>query len=168
MSEPDYLTAQYMRQKGEGIVYGGFTIAIGLLVFGLPSAPLLAIAAALVSAGVAAYHLPFVSKNRNAIGVTPAGIALDRLGVLPWNAIADVSVLDRYVRMIRNADLHIMLRRPIATAVENGPQVNLLHRLTYRCWEAPSPQEIVVRLSTLDKSPEAIEKAIRLHLQRSV
>ena len=168
MSDQDYLTAQYVKQKGEGIVYGGLMIACGLLLFGIPRAPVIAVAAAIFSAGVAIYHWPFVGKERKALAISPAGITLDRLGTLPWNAIADVNVVERYVRMIRNADLHIMLRRPLDTAVENAPNVNILRRYMYRCWSVVSPQEVVVRLATLDQRPEAVEKAVRQHIQRTI
>jgi hypothetical protein len=168
MSDPDFLTAQYSRQKGEGIVYGGAMIAIGLVLFGVPRAPFVAAAAALVCAGVAAYHWPFVRKNGKALAVSPAGINLDRLGLLPWNAIADVKIVDTYVRMIRNAELHITLRRPLDTAVENAPRTGLLERYMYRCWSKVSPQEISVKLSTLDAKPEAVEAAVRPHLHRPI
>ena len=168
MSDADFLTARYAKQKGEGIVYGGFLIAAGLVLFAVPQAPVIGLAAALVSAGVALYHWPFVGKDRRALAVSPAGIAIDRLGVVPWNAIADVNIVDRYVRMIRNADLHISLRRPLATAIENAPRVSLFQRYMFRCWSAASPQEVVVRLSTLDTPPEAVETVILQHIQHRV
>lgn len=168
MSDADFLTAKYSKDKGDGIVYGGIMIAGGIILFGLPRAPILALAAALVSVGVAIYHWPFVWKNRNALAVTPAGIELDRLGLLPWNAISDVKIVERYVRMIRNADLHITLRRPLDTAVEKAPRVGLLERYMYRCWRSVSPQEISVRLSTLTAKPEAVEAAVRQHLHRPI
>ena len=168
MSDTDFLTAKYSKDKGEGIVYGGIMIAGGIVLFGAPRAPVIAITAALVCIGVALYHWPFVWKNRNALTVTPAGINLDRLGLLPWNAIADVKIVDRYVRMIRNADLHVTLKRPLDTAVENAPQTGFFERYMYRCWRQTSPQEVTVRLSTLTAKPEAVEAAVRQHLHRPV
>jgi hypothetical protein len=123
-----FLTVQYARQKGESIVYSGVLIAGALVLFGMPRAPILALIAALVSAGVAIYHWPYVAKDRKAFTVTPAGINIDRLGLLPWNAIAGVEIVDRYVRMIRNAELRIALKRPFDTAVEHAPQVGPVRR----------------------------------------
>ncbi len=51
--------------------------------------------------GVALYHWPFVGRDRRALEISPSGFAIDRLGRLPWNAIASVAVVDRYVRAIR-------------------------------------------------------------------
>lgn len=168
MSEQDYLSAQYVKQKGEGIVYGGLMIAFGIVLFGVPRAPLISLVAAGLSAGVAVYHWPFVRKNRKALAISPAGITLDRLGLLPWNAIADVTIVERYIRMIRNADLHITLRRPLNTAVENAPNTSIFQRYMYRCWNAPSSMEVVVKLSTLDTRPEEVEGAARQHLPRDI
>ena len=163
-----FLTVQYARQKGESIVYSGVLIAGALVLFGMPRAPILALIAALVSVGVAIYHWPYVAKDRKAFTVTPAGINIDRLGLLPWNAIAGVEIVDRYVRMIRNAELRIALKRPFDTAVENAPQVGPLRRHMYRCWGMVSPQEISVKLSTLDTPPETVEAAIRPHIHRNI
>ena len=163
-----FLTVQYARQKGESIVYSGVLIAGALDLFGVPRAPVIALVAALVSAGVAIYHWPYVAKDRMAFAVTPAGINIDRLGLLPWNAIADVEIVDRYVRMIRNAELRIALKRPFDTAVENAPNVGPVRRLMYRCWSIASPQEISVKLSTLDTLPETVEAAIRPHIHRNI
>jgi hypothetical protein len=168
MSEQDYLSAQYEKQKGEGIVYGGLIIAFGIVLFGVVRAPLISLVAAAFSAGVAVYHWPFVRKNRKALAISPAGITLDRVGLLPWNAIADVTIVERYIRMIRNADLHITLRRPLDAAVENPPNADILRRYMYRCWKAPSSMEVIVKLSTLDKRPEEVEAVARQHLPRDI
>ncbi|MEP0707005.1 hypothetical protein [Parvibaculum sp.] len=165
---PDFLTAQYSKEKGESIVYSGVLAAGALVLFGVPRAPVLAILAALAALAVAMYHWPYVTRERKALSVTPAGIYLDRLGLLPWNAISDVQIVNRYVRMIRNAELRISLRRPLETAVENAPVTGIVRRYMYRCWTKLSPQEIAVKLSTLDAKPEAVEAAVRQHLHRPI
>ncbi|MDX5366221.1 MAG: hypothetical protein LPK88_07280 [Alphaproteobacteria bacterium] len=164
----DYLTAHYSREKGESIVYGAVLAAGALIMFGLPRAPLISLVLALAAAAIALYHWPYVARERRAVAITPAGIMVERLGLLPWNAISDVRLFERYVRMIRNAELRISLRRPLASAVENAPSVSLAGRYMYRCWSIVSPQEIAIKLSTLDAKPETVEAAIRQHLHRPV
>ncbi len=164
----DYLTARYSKEKGESIVYGGVLAAGALLLFGVPRAPVISILAALAALGVAFYHWPYVARERRALAISPAGVAIDRLGLLPWNAISDARLLERFVRQIRNAELRIALRRSIETAVENPISQNYLQRAMYRCWSIVSPREIAVKLSTLDAKPEAIMAAMREHIQRPV
>ncbi|MEQ9225641.1 MAG: hypothetical protein RLO15_04765 [Parvibaculum sp.] len=163
---PDHMTARYIKQKGEGIVYGGIFIAAALILFGIARAPVLVLAAAAAALGVALYHWPFVAQDRRAFVISPAGITLDRLGLIPWNAISDAEIVDRYVRTIRNADLQLTLRRPLDTAVENAAVVGLFRRYMYRCWRTIDAQQIAIRLSTLDVKPELVEAAVREHLQR--
>lgn len=164
----DLLTVQYAKQASESIVYSGILVAGALVIFGMPRAPILAFLAALFSLGVALYHWPFVARDRRALVVSPAGLRLDRLGLLPWNAISDVEIVDHYLRSLRNAELRITLRRPLNTAVEDAPAVGLFRRYMYRCWKATGPQQISVGLSTLDRKPEAIEAAVRQHIHRPV
>lgn len=165
---PDFLTVHYSKPKGESIVYSGVLAAGALVVFGIVRAPVLSSIGALLAAGVALYHWPYVARDRRALVVSTAGVTLDRLGLLPWNAISDAEIVDRYVRTIRNAELRITLRRPLNTAVENAPSVGIIRRYMYRCWKSMGPQEIAVRLSTLDAKPEIIEAAVRQHIHRSV
>ena len=73
-----------------------------------------------------------------------------------------------YLRAIRNADLRIELRRPLETAVDEAAQVHPLRRAMYRCWRVTGPQQITVKLSTLDAKPEAIHAAIAQYLGRAV
>ncbi|MBX3446426.1 MAG: hypothetical protein KF765_06705 [Parvibaculaceae bacterium] len=164
----DYLTAHYLKSKGESIVYSAVLAAGALAIFGVPRAPLISLLLALAAVAVAIYHWPYVARERRAMAITPAGILIDRLGLLPWNAISDVRLFERYVRMIRNAELRIALRRPLDSAVENPPATGLVARYMYRCWTAISPQEIAIRLSTLDAKPEDVIAAARAHIQRPV
>lgn len=165
---PDHLTAHYIKQKGEGIVYGGIFVAAALILFGIARAPVLVLAASAAAVVVALYHWPFVARDRRALAISPAGITIDRLGLIPWNAISDAEIVNRYVRMIRNADLRITLRRPLNTAVENAPAVGLFRRYMYRCWKVTGPLQIAVLLSTLDVKPELVEAAVRQHMQRPI
>ncbi len=164
----DYLTASYSKDKGESVVYSAVLAAGALVVFGVPRAPVISLVLALAAVAVAIYHWPYVARERRAVAITPAGIMIDRLGLLPWNAISDVRLFERYVRMIRNAELRISLRRPLGSAVENAPEAGLLRRYMYRCWSVISEQEIAIKLSTLDAKPEAVEAAVREHLHRPV
>ncbi|ABS62407.1 hypothetical protein Plav_0784 [Parvibaculum lavamentivorans DS-1] len=165
---PDFLTVHYSKPKGESIVYSAVLAAGALIVFGMVRAPIFSSVGALLAVGVALYHWPYVARDRRALVVSPAGVTLDRLGLLPWNAISDVEIVDRYVRMIRNAELRISLRRPLNTAVDNAASVGIVRRYMYRCWKSIGPQEIAVRLSTLDAKPEIIEAAVRQHIHRSI
>lgn len=164
----DYLTASYSKDKGESVVYSAVLAAGALVIFGVPRAPVISLILALAAVAVAIYHWPYVARERRAIAITPAGIMIDRLGLLPWNAISDVRLFERYVRMIRNAELRISLRRPFDNAVEQRPDTGLVRRYMYRCWTVLSPQEVAIKLSTLDAKPEAVEAAVRQHLHRPV
>ena len=164
---PAVLTVNYAREKGEGIVYGGILIAGVLVLYAVTRTPVLATIGALAVLGVALYHWPFVGRDRRALEISPSGFAIDRLGRLPWNAIASVAVVDRYVRAIRNADLRIELRRPLETAVEDTTPVHPLRRAMYRCWRVTGPQQITVRLRTLDAEPEAVRAAIAQYAGRA-
>lgn len=164
----DYLTASYSKSKGESIVYSAVLAAGALVIFGVPRAPVISLILALAAVAIAIYHWPYVARERRAIAITPAGIMIDRLGLLPWNAISDVHLFERYVRMIRNAELRIALRRPLDSAIENTPATGTIGRYMYRCWAVLSPQEIAIKLSTLDVRPEAVEAAVRQHMHRPV
>ncbi|MBX3496226.1 MAG: hypothetical protein KF769_08285 [Parvibaculum sp.] len=165
---PAVLTANYAKEKGEGIVYGGILIAGVLILYAITRTPALATIGALAVLGVALYHWPFVGRDRRAMEISPSGLVIDRLGRLPWNAIASVEIVDRYLRAIRNADLRIELRRPLETAVDDAVQAHPLRRAMYRCWRVTGPQQITVKLSTLDAKPEAIRAAIAQYLGRAV
>ncbi len=161
------LTVHYAKEKGEGIVYGGILIAGVLLLHAITRAPTIATLGALIVLYGALYHWPYVRRDRRAIEISPSGLTLDRLGLLPWNAIAGTEIVDRYLRTIRNSELRVELRRSIETAVENPVQVHPLRRLMYRCWRLTGPQQITVRLNTLDAKPEVIQAAIGQYTGRA-
>lgn len=164
----DYLTASYSKDKGESVVYSAVLAAGALVIFGVPRAPVISLILALSAVAVAIYHWPYVARERRAIAITPAGIMIDRLGLLPWNAVSDVRLFERYVRLIRNAELRIALRRPLDSAIEHRPEIGIVRRCMYRCWKILAPQELSIRLSTLDKQPEDVIAAARAHIQRPV
>lgn len=164
----DYLTASYSKDKGESVVYSAVLAAGALVIFGVPRAPIISLILALAAVAVAIYHWPYVARERRAIAISPAGIMIDRLGLLPWNAISDVRLFERYVRLIRNAELRVALRRPLDNAVEQRPDTGLVRRYMYRCWKVLSPQEISIKLSTLDAQPEDVIAAARAHIQRPI
>jgi hypothetical protein len=164
----DYLTASYSKDKGESVVYSAVLAAGALVIFGMPRAPFISLILALAAVAVAIYHWPYVARERRALAITPAGIMIDRLGLLPWNAISDVSLFERYVRLIRNAELRIALRRPLDSAIEQRPPTSLIRRYMYRCWKILSPQEVSIKLSTLDAQPEDVIAAARTHIQRPI
>ncbi len=164
----DHLTASYSRDKGESVVYSAVLAAGALVIFGAPRAPVISLLLALCAVAVAIYHWPYVARERRAISITTAGIMIDRLGLLPWNAISDVSMFERYVRLIRNAEMRIALRRPLDSAIEQQPDTGPIRRHMYRCWKVISPQELSIKLSTLDVPPEDVIAAARMHIQRPV
>ncbi|WP_339832365.1 hypothetical protein [uncultured Parvibaculum sp.] len=166
-SPPAVLTVNYAKEKGEGIVYGGILIAGVLILHAITRAPTVATIGALVVLYGALYHWPFVRRDRRAMEISPGGLVIDRLGRLPWNAIAGADVVDRYLRAIRNAELQIELRRPLESAIENPAQVHPLRRLMYRCWRSTGPQQITVKLNTLDTAPELIRAVILQYVGRA-
>ncbi|MEX0838645.1 MAG: hypothetical protein WD034_03860 [Parvibaculum sp.] len=165
---PATLTVSYAREKGEGIVYGGVLIAGVLVLHAIARAPTIATLGTLLVLYVALYHWPYVRRDRRAMEISPVGLVIDRLGRLPWNAISGMEVINRYLRTIRNAELRIDLRRPLETAVEDAAQVHPLRRLMYRCWRKTGPQQITVKLNTLDAKPEQIRAAIAQYANRAV
>lgn len=165
---PATLTVSYAKEKGEGIVYGGVLIAGVLIIYAITRAPTIATLGALLVLYGALYHWPYVRRDRRALEISPSGLVIDRLGRVPWNAISATEVVNRYLRTIRNAELRIDLRRPLGTAVEDAVQVHPLRRLMYRCWRMTGPQQITVKLNTLDAKPELIGAAIAQYVGRAV
>jgi len=164
---PAVLTVNYAKEKGEGIVYGGILIAGVLMLHAITRAPTIATLGALIVLCGSLYHWPYVRRDRRAMEISPSGLVIDRLGRLPWNAVAGVEVVDHYLRSIRNAELRIDLRRPLETAVEDAAPVHPLRRLMYRCWRSTDSQQITVKLGTLDAKPELIRATIAQYAGRA-
>lgn len=154
----------YEQRSGEMMVYGGLLVGLFALSVAVPRGSFPILILSLVAFAVAYYHWPMVQKGRAQIAATDKGLMLAGLGVVAWDAIRDIRIMDRAVRTIRNAELQIALSRPLPHALSDADAPGLAQQMMYRVWRVRSPELVVVKLEPLRASPEAIEAAIRPYL----
>lgn len=162
---PQPLVARFDQRSGEMMVYGGgfagfliLTMAIARLDFAFLAISLLLFATA--------YHFwPFVKRNHRALVASSAGLEIDGLGTLRWEAIAAARTVDKAVRTIRNSELVLDLKMPLETALTQPPTGGLSRRLMVQIWRMKQDQ-LSVRLEPLDISPEEILASVQAYLDQ--
>lgn len=163
-SSAEPFTLGYRKGTGEPVVYGSLLLGAALLGTGIVSGSLIPALASLPVFLSVQWHYPFIDK-RPQIAANETGLYLERLGVLRWSAIADLSLYKTAVRTMEFNQLHIKLKGPIEDClVKREPQSlpRLAMRKNWRLKEAKSNAPVLeVDLHLLACDPEILLQRTR-------
>ncbi len=123
------LAVPFDQRSGEMMVYGGGFAALFVLSIALARLELAYFLAAFALAGLAFHFVPFVSKRRPALHASGDGLLISGVGLLSWDAIQRAEIINKSVRTIRNAELHLTLSRPLAAALRSPDDGGWVRRL---------------------------------------
>lgn len=154
----------FEQRSGEMMVYGGVLVGLFALSVAIPRESFALFVVSAVAFAVAYYHWPLVQRTRAQLAVAERGFAVAGLGVISWDAIRTADIVERAVRSIRNAELHLSLSRPLPLALVEAERPSLARQLMYRVWRVPQPDRIVIKLEPLHASPEEIVAVVRANL----
>ncbi|SFK10853.1 hypothetical protein SAMN04488518_102180 [Pseudovibrio ascidiaceicola] len=163
-SSAEPFTLGYRKGTGEPVVYGSLLLGAALLGTGIVSGSLIPALASLPVFLSVQWHYPFIDK-RPQIAANETGLYLERLGVLRWSAIADLSLYKTAVRTMEFNQLHIKLKGPIEDClVKREPQSlpRLAMRKNWRLKKAKSNAPVLeVDLHLLACDPEILLQRTR-------
>lgn len=163
-SSAEPFTLGYRKGTGEPVVYGSLLLGAALLGTGIVSGSLIPALASLPVFLSVQWHYPFIDK-RPQIAANETGLYLERLGVLRWSAIADLSLYKTAVRTMEFNQLHIKLKGPIEDClIKREPQSlpRLAMRKNWRLKKAKSNAPVLeVDLHLLACDPEILLQRTR-------
>lgn len=150
----------YRKHSGDMMVYGGGVLTlIGVLATLVNAQPVFMLAS-LAGTFSAFYFLPTLDTRRPQLGADPRGIYVARVGLIRWDAVADLRVERRALRTMRLATLEIRLSRPLPEALEAADRPPLAERIAARN-EKVTDRAIRVTLHTLSMPDDEIEARLR-------
>tara|TARA_R100000656_G_scaffold16594_1_gene15734 strand:- start:113 stop:628 length:516 start_codon:yes stop_codon:yes gene_type:complete len=162
---PQPLVVPFDQRSGEMMVYGGGFAALFVLSIAIARAAPAYYAASFVLAGIAFHFLPFVSKKTPALVISSAGLKISGVGLLDWRAVKRAEIINKSVRTIRNAELHLTLNRPLAEAVLSPDAEGLIRHLKVQIARREK-DVLIVKLEPLGSSPEAILETVTRFLSQ--
>ncbi len=132
-SSAEPFTLGYRKGTGEPVVYGSLLLGAALLGTGIVSGSLIPALASLPVFLSVHWHYPFVDK-RPQIAANETGLYLERLGVLRWSAIAELSLYKTAVRTMEFNQLHIKLKGPIDDCLVKREPQSMPRRAMRKNW----------------------------------
>lgn len=154
----------YKKGTGEPVLYGSLLLGAALLAAGIVSGSLIPTVASLPVFLSVCWHYPFIEK-RAQIAANEKGLYLERLGVLRWSAIKELSVYSTAVRTMEFSQLHIQLNGPLEECLVEKESKSLLRtamRKNWRLKQAKSQAPVIeVDLNLLACKPELLLERTR-------
>ena len=154
----------YRKGTGEPVVYGSLLLGAAVLGTGIVSGSLIPALASLPVFLSVHWHYPFIDK-RPQMAANETGLYLERLGVLRWSSIADLSLYTTAVRTMEFSQLRIQLKGPVEEClVQREPQslLRLAMRKNWRLKQARSNAPVLeVDLHLLACAPETLIQRTR-------
>ncbi len=163
-SSAEPFTLGYQKGTGEPVVYGSLLLGAALLGAGIVNSSLIPALASLPVFLSVLWHYPFID-NRPQLAANETGLYLDRLGVLRWSAIADLSLYKTAVRTMEFNQLHIKLKGPVEDCLVQREPRSVLRgamRKNWRLKQARSSAPVLdVDLHLLACAPETLLQRTR-------
>ena len=154
------LAVRFDPKGGEMAVYGGALVSAFMLSLAVAWWHIGMLIGSLLCLGIVLYYLPKVLK-RPALVITEHGLFVDGLGVLPWVVVAHAEMVDKAIRSIRNAEIHLTLTGPLDNVLEPLAQKSIWRNYMYKIWSQPNPGSITFKMEPLWASPDEIFSAIK-------
>ncbi|MES0869163.1 hypothetical protein ACMG4P_02725 [Pseudovibrio denitrificans] len=163
-SSAEPFTLGYKKGTGEPVVYGSLLLGAALLGTGIVSGSLIPALASLPVFLSVYWHYPFIDK-RPQMAANDTGLYLERLGVVRWSAISELSIYTTAVRTMEFNQLRIQFNRPLEECfVQKEPQslTRLAMRKNWRLKQAKSNTPVLeVDLHLLACDPEILLQRTR-------
>lgn len=157
---PQAFTVGYNPSGGEIYIYGGAAlVVIGCIVTvvqGHPAGLLLS----LVGLGSTIYYRPLMEPRRPQLGASMQGLYVERIGVIGWRAIADIDMVETYIRTMRFNKLVVTLSMPLDKATVQPETVTSWRRYTSRNWTLKG-NRLEIKLDTLKADPEVVLRRVK-------
>jgi len=151
----------YRAHNGDMMVFGGIMmIFVGILATVVRTSPGFLVAS-VVGALSAFYFRPTLDLKTPQLGASRNGLYIARVGIIPWEEVAEIRVVHRALRTLRLATLVVRTGRPLGEAVSQPDRLTLLQRITARNARVVSGAEVHVPLHTLAMSAREIEERLR-------
>jgi hypothetical protein len=158
-AESGALAVYFDRRAGQATVTGGlgaallFALAAGvseiwILTLGIP-----------VGLLVAFHHLAML-RGVPQLVISDRGLYVDGIGLVAWEGVAEVQMVQRSVRTLANTSLYMLFEGPIRHAIVAPAFAGGLRRLQIMVWDAPDPDLLVLKLAGLDVDAEALMDAM--------
>ncbi|MBV6657998.1 MAG: hypothetical protein KI785_09560 [Devosiaceae bacterium] len=167
---PRSLGVNYLPGSGDMMAYGGLVLAaLGVLAWLVRGQPIF-LWMVPVGLGVSAYFYPLIEKGVVRLGADERGLYFERLGIVPWDAIASVRHEQQALRTLRLHRLHVALKGPVDQIIVDPQPGPSWKRLMSKAWKlngdtlsidlhplAKDPSDLVDHL--LAFRPELLEQA---------
>ncbi len=154
----------YKKGTGEPVVYGSLLLGAALLGTGIISASPIPVLASLPVFLSVYWHYPFIDK-RPQLAASDEGLYLERLGVVRWSAIAELSIYTTAVRTMEFAQLHIRLKGSLDECITKREPQSLVRSAMRKNWRLKQKNTnqplLEVDLHLLPCSPELLIKRIK-------
>ncbi|GHB21351.1 hypothetical protein GCM10007094_06780 [Pseudovibrio japonicus] len=154
----------YKKGTGEPVLYGSLLLGAALVAAGIVSGSAIPILASLPVFLSVYWHYPLIDK-RAQLAANKNGLYLERLGVLRWSAMKDLSIYSTAVRTMEFSQLHIQLNGPLEDClVEKEPKslLRMAMRKNWRLKQAKSKAPVIeVDLNLLACKPELLLERTR-------
>ncbi|MEM9222012.1 MAG: hypothetical protein AAGB11_06370 [Pseudomonadota bacterium] len=157
---PKAFAVGYRPHTGDMMVYGGGALTlVGVLATVVQGSPVFLLAS-LAGSVSALYFQPTLDVHAPQLGADAKGLFIARVGIIPWDHVAELRVERRALRTMHLSTLVVRTIGPVYEAVSAPDTLPLLRRFSARNANV-SGDTARVTLHTLALSTEAIE--LRLH-----
>lgn len=157
---PRSFAVGYNPSGGEIYVYGGASlVVIGCIITAVQGHPA-ALLLSLVGLGSTFYYRPLMEARRAQLGASMQGLYVERIGVIGWRAIADIDMVETYIRTMRFTKLVVTLSMPLDKAVVQPEIVTPWRRYTSRNWSLKGDR-LEIKLDTLRADPEVVLRRVK-------
>ncbi|MCF3936104.1 hypothetical protein L1787_22185 [Acuticoccus sp. M5D2P5] len=156
---PTPFVAGYKPHQGDLMVYGGgVATLIGVLATVVQVNPVFLVIS-LMGTFSALYFWPTLDPRVPQLGADLRGIYVARVGIIRWEAIADMKVEWHALRTMQLSTLVLKVDGPLKDALAYREKVPLLHRVSAHNARV-SGSTVKVTLHTLNMDPAVIEKRL--------
>ncbi len=153
--------------SGRAVVYGAGAIAFFMILYGFINTDAFLMLTSLVPMAVSAYHLPAMHNEKPQIEVFDQGLYLDGLGVIPWEAVVDIEILDPESGETTIPELIVETRDSIEAVIDPQRGLTLMRTFQIMVWRLEELNLLRVKLHQLNVDPDFLGADIRRRLRQS-
>lgn len=156
-SDTAVFSSKFKEGSADTVAKGAIFVSVFALVGFGPT--LIGFAVFFLCLGIAVYHFPSLLPKRAQLRIDKSGIFLEGLGLIPWSAVAHISVSETFVRTMKFDRVVIDLEASISKVVKRFDAPYPLRGLMIKCFLTPSDTQISIRTELLSDKVEEIEAA---------